>query len=182
MSVIGQSEGIEHGTMKGYRQHRYRKVEMCDPCRDAELKDQARRKAGLPPVEQQADETDRLASDAQKAWNGGHFTPEQMAVIHGQRRQRKAAPVVSLPYRRPYPPYLPGHQDPAWGVSITGRELVVGDVIVYLGREYPVDRFKPYVGSLSGVLGDGARTAFSAAWEMAVGSTATIRILPREAS
>ena len=122
----------------------------------------------------------RFASTAQQTWYGGAFTAEESAAARSQRRNRKAAPAVSLPYRRPYPPYLPGHQDPAWGVPVAGQELVVGDVIVYLGRLYRIHRFEPYIGSLSGVLGEGARTAFSGDWEMAVGPTATIRILPRE--
>ncbi|RCG27227.1 hypothetical protein DQ384_26270 [Sphaerisporangium album] len=32
MSVIGQAEGIEHGTPRGYKQHLYRKVSACQEC------------------------------------------------------------------------------------------------------------------------------------------------------
>ncbi|MEV1245161.1 hypothetical protein [Nonomuraea sp. NPDC049750] len=122
----------------------------------------------------------RFASDAQQKWYGGGFTAEESAAAHRQRRQPKGATPIPPPYTRPYPPYLPGHQDPAWGVPVAGQELVDGDVIVYLGRLYRIHRFEPYVGSLSGLLGEGARTAFSGDWEMAIGPTATIRILPRE--
>lgn len=136
MSVIGSAVGIDHGTMRGYRQHRYRKVDMCDACRQAELEDQ---------------------------------------------RKQKPAIVRTMPrmYIRQYPPYLPGHQDPAWGDPILGRDLVVGDVIVHLGEHHKIDRFEPYHGSLSGLLGEGSRTAFSGDWDIAVGPDTTIRILPR---
>ncbi|MFF3459595.1 hypothetical protein ACFYXH_35905 [Streptomyces sp. NPDC002730] len=32
MSVIGQEEGIDHGSMRGYRQHTYRKVPATEAC------------------------------------------------------------------------------------------------------------------------------------------------------
>lgn len=35
ISVLGVEAGIDHGTPRGYRQHRYRKVAVCEPCRDA---------------------------------------------------------------------------------------------------------------------------------------------------
>lgn len=35
MSVIGQAEGIKHGTVRGFRQHIYRKVKPCDDCKAA---------------------------------------------------------------------------------------------------------------------------------------------------
>lgn len=176
MSAKGRSVEIEHGTLRGYRQHRYRKAAMCDPCRQAELDDQARRRAGLP-LEGQADAT---ATDAQKAWNAGQFTAAQMAAAHGQRRQAKGAPAIPPPYIRPFPPYLPGHTDPAWGEPIAGAELAVGDVLVHFGAHHTIDRFEAYAGSLSGALGDGARTAYSGTWGITVGPHATIRILPRE--
>lgn len=144
MSVHGQAEGIEHGTMRGYRQHRYRTVEMCGPCRQADLFEQAARRGG----------TTRAARNAP-------MPPK---------------------YIRPYPPYLPGHQDAAWGEPIAGSELAVGDVLVFLGAHYPVDRIEPYTGELAGVLGEGARTAYSGTWDMAIGPDRTIRILPREGS
>ncbi|GAA0969981.1 hypothetical protein GCM10009555_018100 [Acrocarpospora macrocephala] len=36
MSVIGQEEGIKHGTRAGYKQHLYRKVDACEACLEAE--------------------------------------------------------------------------------------------------------------------------------------------------
>jgi hypothetical protein len=127
----------------------------------------------------------RFASDAQQAWYGGAFTAEESTAVHRQRRARKPAsrnaPMPPM-YVRPYPPYPPGWEDPAWGAPITGRELAVGDVIVHLGRHYPVDRFTPYEGGLAAELGAGARTAHSGDWEMAIGPDRIIRILPRETS
>lgn len=55
MSAIGQTEDIDHGTGRGYRQHKRRHVVMCDPCQiahDAE----------------QDDDGDRAEAHA---WNGG---------------------------------------------------------------------------------------------------------------
>lgn len=162
MSVVGQAEGIEHGTIRGYRQHRYRQVEMCGPCRDADLRDQVGRRAGLSPEARQAAEA-----------------PTQMSSA---RRNGKSAPPASMPrmYIRPYSPHPPGWQDPAWGVPITGAELAVGDVIVHLGRHYTVDRFGAYDGSLD--LGQGARIAHSGTWGLPIADDRTVRILPREGS
>ena len=43
MSVIGQAEGIAHGTLKGYKQHIYRKVKACEECLQAVREDNAKR-------------------------------------------------------------------------------------------------------------------------------------------
>lgn len=153
MSAIGQAAGIEHGTIKGWRQHNYRKVEQCDPC--------------------------RKAYNAWKAeQRGGTVRP----------RKPTSAPPPPLPsaghmYLRPYPPYPPGWTDPAWGEPIKGRDLQVGDTLVYLHADHEthvIDRFEPYRGGLN--LGAGARTACSGTWEIAVAPDATVRILPREAA
>lgn len=178
-TVIGQAEGIEHGTIRGWRQHNYRKVEQCDPCRQAHRKDvAARRKAA------RESGGERFKSDAQAAWYGGTMTPDEMADAHEKQRARKAAPAPMPPlYVQQYPPYPPGRQDPAWGEPIAGRDLAVGDVIVFLGKHYPIDRFEDYEGSLDNVLsvkGEPARTAYSGTWDMAIGPDRTIRILPRE--
>ncbi|MGW2255479.1 hypothetical protein ACWCXH_35715 [Kitasatospora sp. NPDC001660] len=59
MSVIGQETGIAHGTMKGYRQHIYRKVPATAECGclEALREDNARRSnrpASLRSAEQRA--------------------------------------------------------------------------------------------------------------------------------
>jgi len=115
----------------------------------------------------------------------GHFTAEQSAAAHRQRRERKTKPAQPLPpmYVRPYPPYLPGHTDPAWGVAIAGRDLRVGDQLVYIHASlgtHTIDRLVPYDGGLQ--LGSGARTAYSGTWGITVAPDATVRILPREAA
>ncbi|MFG3439878.1 hypothetical protein ACGF0J_21745 [Nonomuraea sp. NPDC047897] len=120
----------------------------------------------------------RFASDAQAAWYGGQFTAEQSAAARTQRRRGKNAATPAPDG----PPPLPQGGDPAWGVPVYGRDLVVGDVIVHLGRHYPVDRFESYSGGLAAELGAGARTAYSGDWGMAVGPNRVIRILPREGS
>nr|WP_143204889.1 hypothetical protein [Streptomyces sp. CB02009] len=62
---------IEHGTPRGYNQHRTRKVPFCQPCRDAlNAQNRARRaeRAG--------------ASAAQQTWNRGHVgTPTAPAPV-----------------------------------------------------------------------------------------------------
>ncbi len=41
-SVRGVDDGISHGTMRGYRQHRYREIPVCEPCRAANREDAAK--------------------------------------------------------------------------------------------------------------------------------------------
>lgn len=97
-----------------------------------------------------------------------------------QAKHRKATSRTMPPmYVRPYPPYLPGHVDPAWGVAIKGRDLAVGDTLVYIAEHHKIDRIVPYEGRF---LGPDARTACSGTWEIAVAPDATVRILPREAA
>ncbi|MEV0616103.1 hypothetical protein AB0I81_22510 [Nonomuraea sp. NPDC050404] len=172
MSVIGQTEGIKHGTWGGYKQHLHRKVPMCDECREANrVRKAAARKAKA---------ANRPATEGQKAWNASPLTSEQMETAHRQRHAKKAPAPMPRMYTRQYPPYPPGWQDPAWGVPVKGRDLAVGDTIVHLGKCYKIDRFEPYKGSLDAELGKGARTAYSGTWDMAVGPDRTIRIRPRE--
>jgi hypothetical protein len=74
MSVIGQEAGIEHGTVKGFGQHKYRKVPATQECGCLQaLSDyRAERKAASP-------KRTRQASTAAKAWNGGMTgTPEPL--------------------------------------------------------------------------------------------------------
>ncbi|WP_435192467.1 zinc finger domain-containing protein [Nonomuraea sp. bgisy094] len=118
-----------------------------------------------------------FTSTAQADWYGGQFTKEQSEASHRQRRERKAKAAADAA-RGPAP--LPETGDPAWGVPVYGKDLAVGDTIVYLGQHYPVDRFEPYRGSLRGALGAETRTACSGDWEMTIGPNAVIRILPRE--
>lgn len=70
MSVIGQEEGIEHGSMRGYRQHTYRKVPATQECgclqalrEDNAKKAAARQRPGKTP-----------ATAARQQWNGGTYT------------------------------------------------------------------------------------------------------------
>lgn len=61
MSVIGKTEGINHGTVNGYRQHRYRQVPATEECGCL----RAQRESA-----QDRRATNR-ASRARQAWNGG---------------------------------------------------------------------------------------------------------------
>ncbi|MER7048946.1 hypothetical protein [Streptomyces jumonjinensis] len=66
MSVIGKTEGIDHGTLRGYRQHRYRKVDTTEECgclkalRDENAKKTAARTTDSSP-----------GRNARQQWNGG---------------------------------------------------------------------------------------------------------------
>ncbi|MFI6814466.1 hypothetical protein ACIBG7_18790 [Nonomuraea sp. NPDC050328] len=161
MSVIGQSAGIEHGTMKGYKQHRYRKVESCDACLAA-----VREYNALKRAEREAKPVER--SQAQRAWYGGQFQHDASTTPRrGRRKQPDGLPE------------LPESGRPEWGQPIHGQDLAVGDVLVHLGEHHVIDRFEPYKGSLRGVLGAGARTAWSGNWGITVGPHAIMRILPR---
>ncbi|MEU9397879.1 hypothetical protein AB0D86_48920 [Streptomyces sp. NPDC048324] len=68
MSLIGNEEGIEHGTLRGHRQHTRRKVPATEACgclhakRDDEQAKSEARQAGRAP---------RAAG--QHKWNGGKF-------------------------------------------------------------------------------------------------------------
>jgi hypothetical protein len=149
MSVIGKHDDIDHGTLRGYRQHRYRKVTTCEECKAAHREDQAERRET---------EQKRFASEAQAAWYGGQF-------------QHRDGPSKARALSSPDVPLPEG--------TIRGRDLQEGDVIVHLGAEHPVDRFEPYKGSLLNELGDGTRIARSGEWGMTIGPNAAIRILPR---
>ncbi|MEU9887921.1 hypothetical protein [Sphaerisporangium sp. NPDC051011] len=63
--------------------------------------------------------------------------------------------------------------------TLPGEDLVLGDVIVHLGRHYRIDKFTPYTGSLKSQLGAEARIAWSGTWSMAIGPRAAIPVLPR---
>src|SRR5574341_1061101 len=105
----------------------------------------------------QGGKRDRL-TDAQRAWYG---SPNQMWD----------GPSVSRDIRQGPAPLTDG--------TIPGRDLKVGDVIVFLGRRYPVDRIEPYRGSLRSELGEGTRVAWSGSWGMTIGPDAAIRVLSR---
>ncbi|WP_331736861.1 hypothetical protein OG426_55535 (plasmid) [Streptomyces canus] len=68
MSLIGKDEGIEHGSMRGFRQHTRRKVPATEACgclqakREHEAAKSQARQAGLAP---------RAAG--QHKWNGGKY-------------------------------------------------------------------------------------------------------------
>lgn len=111
-------------------------------------------------------------STAQAAWFGGQFHDAKPRPRRGRPPKQPAAPTGREP--------LPEIGNPAWGAPIYGSDLTTGDTIVYLGRHHTIDRFENYKGELSGVLGEGARTAYSGTWDMAIGPDAIIRILPRD--
>ncbi|MGP4093009.1 hypothetical protein [Nonomuraea sp. KM90] len=165
MSVKGQAEGIKHGTWGGYKQHLHREVEMCDACREA----------------------CRLHSAKLKAAKRGPVAAKTKAEVRPKLQrsshpQQRPAPGMGRMYIRPYSPHPPGWQDPAWGVPVLGGELAVGDVLVHVGREYPITHFEPYVGGLDQVLGKGARVARSGpTWPgLPISLDRTYRIRPRE--
>ena len=74
-------------------------------------------------------------------------------------------------YASPRPMGPASTENPSWGVPIPGADLAVGDVIVHLGRHYPVDRIEPGKG--------GVRSAYSGTWGRTVAADDTVRILPR---
>ncbi|MEV4093839.1 hypothetical protein [Streptosporangium saharense] len=155
MSVIGQAEGIEHGTITGYKQHIYRKIKPCEDCKKALREDRAAARRGERPERAKPQRTSRRKA--------------------AEELDAAAATPVLLPV--PPPPQLPDR--PEIGVPIKGRELEIGDVIVFLGDHHRIDRFEPYTGSLRAELGEGTRVACSGTWGMTVGPTSTVRILPR---
>ncbi|MEU7151189.1 hypothetical protein AB0B79_05965 [Streptomyces sp. NPDC039022] len=63
MSVIGQEEGIEHGSLRGYRQHTYRKVPATEACGCLAAVREAQR--ARKPAQQRSQE--------QKQWAGGQY-------------------------------------------------------------------------------------------------------------
>lgn len=63
MSVMGQDEGIDHGTPRGHRQHRRRGVPETDDCGCLDAFREANR--SREPVRQR--------SEKQKRWHGGKF-------------------------------------------------------------------------------------------------------------
>ncbi len=155
MSLIGKEVGIQHGTIRGVRQHKRRRVPACEACLAAKREDNPE------PSQAQVTAQRSFKASAQAAWNGGRFA-------------HRPGPSVSRTLRREEPAYPEG--------TIPGRDLRIGDVIDYLrtGRGHRVDQFEPYAGPLKGVLGTGVRVARSAdGWGMTIGPDAAIRILQR---
>lgn len=95
-SVVGVEAGIDHGTVRGYRQHKYRGVPHTTECGclDAYRADQA---------DERADK--RRATAEQKAWNGG---------LIGERTAPLAQPVPAR------------CTDPECGTPAAGQELPDG--------------------------------------------------------
>ncbi|MGR6922643.1 hypothetical protein ACU635_51030 [[Actinomadura] parvosata] len=150
MSVIGNAAGIKHGTLGGYKQHLFRKVEVCDDCREA----------------------NRAARAAARDKARQH-----QALVKAAAKERSVRDMYIRPYS-PHPPgwQNPAWGIPVAGRDLKiGDQLV--HIHASLGT-HTIDRFKPYDGSLP--LGSDARTACSGTWEIAVAATATVRILPRE--
>ncbi|WP_271215822.1 hypothetical protein [Streptosporangium carneum] len=161
MSVIGQAEGIEHGTVKGYKQHTYRQIKPCDDCKRALREDRAAVRRGERP--KQTGQTEKVVR-----------RPSSKKQAHTQVQE--AVPVRLMP-----PPPAPFTDRSRLGVPVQGHELAIGDVIVFLGNHHRIDRFEPYTGSLLAELGEGTRVACAGAWGMTVGPRSTVRILPRPA-
>ncbi|WP_331732445.1 hypothetical protein [Streptomyces sp. NBC_00989] len=67
MSLTGKEEGIEHGTLRGYRQHTRRKVEVTEACGCLQAKrDDETAKS-------EARQADNAPRADQHRWNGGKF-------------------------------------------------------------------------------------------------------------
>ncbi len=105
-----------------------------------------------------------------------------MGVQYGRRGKRDRSVYDAIPveaqravaaYADPRPVGPPSTANPAWGVPITGAELLDTDTIVHIGRHYPVDRIEPGKGRV--------RYAYSGAWGRTVAPDDTVRILPRPA-
>ncbi|MGC5041060.1 hypothetical protein ACLQ2C_36595 [Streptomyces sp. DT73] len=63
MSVVGQEEGIDHGSVRGYRQHRYRKIAATEECGCLKaIRDHQRASKPVPE-----------RSQRQREWYGGQF-------------------------------------------------------------------------------------------------------------
>jgi hypothetical protein len=98
-------------------------------------------------------------------------------IQYGRPKRKRRPPTLGetqqawADYASPRPAGPPSTANPDWGVPIAGPELVVGDVIVHLGRRYPVDRIDPGRG--------GVRTAYSGVWGRTVAPDDVVRILPR---
>ncbi|MER0443226.1 hypothetical protein ABR738_01300 [Streptomyces sp. Edi4] len=74
MSVIGQEEGIEHGTVKGYRQHTYRKVSATEECGCLPaLREYNANRPGKGTSGKTAAKKRPTAAAAQQEWNGGQL-------------------------------------------------------------------------------------------------------------
>lgn len=80
MSVKGVEAGIEHGTMKGYRQHTYREIPACEPCLAAVRQNNAAKKPRA------------TRSEAQAAWYGGQFQ-HQPGASQARDVRAEAAPL-----------------------------------------------------------------------------------------
>ena len=64
-------------------------------------------------------------------------------------------------------------------IRIPGRDLRIGDVVVFLGNVHRVDRLDPYIGTLLSLLGEGTRVAVAGDWEMTVPPGQGVEILVR---
>jgi hypothetical protein len=87
VSVIGQEEGIKHGTTAGYKQHRYRKVPACEPCLKAER--DSNQGDTKPPVKPTALKTTAPVKPAHE--------PSPFGVAHGDTSREPA--LTYIPYR-----------------------------------------------------------------------------------
>ncbi|MCZ4098020.1 hypothetical protein [Streptomyces sp. H39-C1] len=77
MSVIGQEAGIAHGSLRGYRQHTYRKVAATEACGCLQAARDANAQSGKP--------ARARSSSAQRQWNGG-LQGEGSSIVRPGRR------------------------------------------------------------------------------------------------
>ncbi|MDJ0466012.1 hypothetical protein [Streptomyces sp. H27-C3] len=75
MSVIGQEAGIDHGSMRGYRQHTYRKVAATEECGCLAAVREAQRTSK--PVPER--------SQKQREWYGGQYVTAASGSQPGRR-------------------------------------------------------------------------------------------------
>ncbi|MFI5808375.1 hypothetical protein [Streptomyces sp. NPDC051561] len=75
MSVVGQEQGIDHGSMRGYRQHTYRQVPATEACGCLAAVREAQRTSK--PVKER--------SQKQREWYGGKYVTAASGSQPGRR-------------------------------------------------------------------------------------------------
>lgn len=96
MSVIGVEEGIVHGTLKGYKQHRYRKVESCEACLQAVREDNASRAAKRTTPRTRKPKPAEARQQAVTRPTSTDHEPSPFGVIHGDTAREPA--LTYIPY------------------------------------------------------------------------------------
>ncbi|GII84575.1 hypothetical protein Ssi03_25650 [Sphaerisporangium siamense] len=113
-TVIGKSEGIAHGTLKGYKQHRYRKVESCEPCLKAVREDYARRKAVRTTPRVRKPQAAAVAPE-----------PAPWGLVHGDTAREPA--LTYIPYRDAEGQEAERREQLAAALCVAGRARDVAD-------------------------------------------------------